>query len=177
MIFAQKLLIPTAHHTFLESRHPKVTKNLYYILSTRRSQISIFLGSSSWAIRFHINLGLHFNNEYILIPTKVVMHWVKSVRIRSYCGPYFPAFRLNTEIYFVSLCIQSECGKIRTRITPNTDTFYSMYGCSNCPWIICSSYLEIIHWIVLENWTISDIFLTIMIFEINSVYREGFTVQ
>ena len=23
--------------------------------------------------------------------------------------------------------IQSECGKIRTRITPNTDTFYAVY--------------------------------------------------
>ena len=30
-------------------------------------------------------------------------------------GPYFPAFGLNTERYFVSLRIQSECGKIRTR--------------------------------------------------------------
>ena len=28
--------------------------------------------------------------------------------------PYFPAFGLNTERYEVSLCIQSECGKIRT---------------------------------------------------------------
>ena len=33
-------------------------------------------------------------------------HCLKSVRIRNYSGPYFPAF-----------------GKIRTRITPNTDTF------------------------------------------------------
>ena len=30
-------------------------------------------------------------------------------------GPYFPVLGLNTEKYFVSLCIQSECGKIRTR--------------------------------------------------------------
>ena len=30
-------------------------------------------------------------------------------------GPYFPAFGLNTEKYLVSLRIQSECGKIRTR--------------------------------------------------------------
>ena len=28
-IFDQKLQIWTAHHTFLESRHPEVTKNLY----------------------------------------------------------------------------------------------------------------------------------------------------
>ena len=44
-IFGQKLLIPTAHHTFLQSKHTDVTKNLYYVLSTHRSQIPIFLGS------------------------------------------------------------------------------------------------------------------------------------
>ena len=42
---------------------------------------------------------------------------VKSVRIRSFSGLYFPAFWLN---------IQSECGKIRTRKTPNTDTFHTV---------------------------------------------------
>ena len=36
---------------------------------------------------------------------------VKSVRIRSYSGPYFAAFGLNRERYFVSLCILSECRK------------------------------------------------------------------
>ena len=51
---------------------------------------------------------------------------VKSVRIRSYSGPYFSAFELNTERYSVSLCIQSECVKMRTRITLNTDTFYAV---------------------------------------------------
>ena len=32
-----------------------------------------------------------------------------------FSGPYFPAFGLNTERYGLSLRIQSECGKIRTR--------------------------------------------------------------
>ena len=45
-------------------------------------------------------------------------HCVKKVRIRSSSGPYFPAFGLNTKRHFVFLCIQSKCGKIRTRITP-----------------------------------------------------------
>ena len=49
------------------------------------------------------------------------MHCAKSVRILSFSGPYFSAFRVNTEIISVN---QSECGKIRTRKTPNTDTFY-----------------------------------------------------
>ena len=39
---------------------------------------------------------------------KVSKYWVFS-------GPYFPAFGLNTEKYSVSLRIQFECGKIRTR--------------------------------------------------------------
>ena len=46
---------------------------------------------------------------------------VKSVRIRSYSDPYFPVFELNTERY--SVC---QCGKIRTRLAPNTDTFYAV---------------------------------------------------
>ena len=50
---------------------------------------------------------------------------MKSVCIRSYSCPYFPAFGLNTERYFVCICIQSEFGKMRTRITPNTNTFYN----------------------------------------------------
>ena len=43
-----------------------------------------------------------------------------------YSGLYFPAFGLNTERYGASFCIQSECGKIWTRITPNTDTFHAV---------------------------------------------------
>ena len=39
----------------------------------------------------------------------------KLSKYRAFSRPYFPAFRLNTERYFVSLRIQSECGKIRTR--------------------------------------------------------------
>ena len=54
------------------------------------------------------------------------VHCVKSVRSRNYSGPYFPAFRLNTERYSASLRIQSECGKMRTRITPNTETFHAV---------------------------------------------------
>ena len=38
----------------------------------------------------------------------------------------FPPYGLNTERYRVSLRLQSECGKIRTRITPNRDTFQTI---------------------------------------------------
>ena len=53
-------------------------------------------------------------------------HCVNSVCIRSFSGLYFSAFGLNMEIYGVNLCIQSKCRKRRTRITPNTDTFYAV---------------------------------------------------
>ena len=51
---------------------------------------------------------------------------VKSVRIWSYSVPYFRLFGWNTERYGVSFRIQSECGKIRTRITPHIDTFHAV---------------------------------------------------
>ena len=35
-------------------------------------------------------------------------------------------FGLNTERYSVSLRVQPECWKIQTRITPNTDTSYTV---------------------------------------------------
>ena len=55
------------------------------------------------------------------------VHCEKGVRIRSVSGTYFPAFRLNMEIYRVNLRIQSECWKIRTRKTPNIDTFHAVW--------------------------------------------------
>ena len=47
---------------------------------------------------------------------------MKSVCIWSYSGPHFPAFGLNRERYGVC-----ECGKIWTRITRNTGTFYLVW--------------------------------------------------
>ena len=67
------------------------------------------------------------NFEIVILKTNTSLYFwlsfncVKSVRIWSYYGPCFPAFWLNTEWYEVSLRIQSGCGKIRTRITPNTE--------------------------------------------------------
>ena len=59
-----------------------------------------------------------------------IYHCVKSARIRSYSGLHFPAFGQNTERCKVSLCIQSGCGKIRSRITPSTDPFHAKYDSS-----------------------------------------------
>ena len=37
-------------------------------------------------------------------------YYAKSLRIRNFSGPHFPAFGLNEERYEVSLLIYSECG-------------------------------------------------------------------
>ena len=74
--------------------------------------------------RFSRKLDGVYGNSYKSLEN--ISYTVKSVRIRSYSGPYFPAFGLNMERYSVSLCIQSECGKMRTRVSPNWDTFYAV---------------------------------------------------
>ena len=53
-------------------------------------------------------------------------HCVKSVRIWSFSGPYFPTFPLNTERYGASLHVQSECGNMRIRKTPNPNVFHAV---------------------------------------------------
>ena len=47
--FCPKLPIRTAHHTFLKSRHPDVTK-IYIMFCSPTGAIIHFLGSSSWTI-------------------------------------------------------------------------------------------------------------------------------
>ena len=64
-----------------------------------------------------------FENRFKEVTIKFVkIHY----RIRSYSGPHFPASGLNTERYGVSLRIHCKCGKIQTRVTPNTETFYAI---------------------------------------------------
>ena len=75
---------------------------------------------------FHLKLMVVWSSKvsaYILNVTPLIQ---PKMDIRSYSGPHFPAFGLNTEKYGVSLRIHSECAKIRTRITPNTDTFHAV---------------------------------------------------
>ena len=61
----------------------------------------------------------HFFQYGVIVRERILSsclewHCVKNVPIQSYSGPHFPAFG------------RSECGKMRTRITPNTDTSRSV---------------------------------------------------
>ena len=49
---------------------------------------------------------------------------IKNFNFEDIVSTYFLAFGLTTEGYSVSLHIESKCGKMRTRITPNMDTFH-----------------------------------------------------
>ena len=50
---------------------------------------------------------------------------MQTLTLRKKC-PYFPAFGLNTERYSVSVRIPFKYGKMRTRITLNTDNFHAV---------------------------------------------------
>ena len=63
---------------------------------------------------------LEFHLYYLLFTV-----WKVSV-FRVFLVRIFPAFGLSKKIYGVNLLIQSECGKLRTRKTLNTDTFYTV---------------------------------------------------
>ena len=49
--FDQKLPIRTIRHAFLESRHPEVTKNPYYLLSPEWSQKKVSAHGLLWKIK------------------------------------------------------------------------------------------------------------------------------
>ena len=83
--------------------------NLIIIWTYMQCGVRVFLnfkGPITWDIR-HIRFKLATYG-------KRCTAW-KMFKYGIFSGPYFPAFGLNTERYFVSLHIQSECGKIRTK--------------------------------------------------------------
>ena len=65
----------------------------------------------------------------------------KKYQYSEFSNWYFPAFGLNTEIYTANLRIQSECGKIQTRNTLNTNSFHEYVQSSKC-------YMNYLDWIV-----------------------------
>ena len=106
--------------------------------SVKRLTRNIFFWFWFWFFYLQILLNGYLRSLYLQYISKIY-HCVKSVDIRSYSGLYFPAFGLNTKRYWlntkrysVSLRIQSECGKIRIRMTPNTNTFYAVYDKRKC---------------------------------------------
>ena len=93
------------------------------------SKLKVF-DTKYWLIKNCRHFSYTFDEEiFILQLIARTLHCVKSVHIRGFSGRYFPVFGLNTKRYGASLRIQFECGKKRTRKTPNTDTFHAALVC------------------------------------------------
>ena len=89
------------------------------------------------------------NMESVIIFSQKVMQ-KNNVTLRKKCphseffwSVFFPTFGLNTERFRVSLSIQPECGKIRTRKTPNTDIFYAVWVCLNAESTDAEAFYEL----------------------------------
>ena len=114
-------------------------------------QSDVLICLNSFSLRSKFGLFVYFTTDLFSIwqgfnNLVSIIHSVKSVSIRSYSGLHFPAFALNTEI-------QSECGKIRTRLTLNTISFYAVIT-SHGNWITSFSNISFDHtfnhtWMVL----------------------------
>ena len=99
----------------------------YKYLSTYALPCSFHINKFSSTCAIAQSISLFSSSSYALISFHhISRECIKSVCIRSYSSPYFPVFGLNTERCSVSLRIQSERGKIRTRIIPNTATVYAV---------------------------------------------------
>ena len=79
--------------------------------------INTFQYSVAFAATFYFDKNKNLGTKWFSVPNTLLQKC-------SYSEFFWPAFGLNKEGYFVSLHIQSKCGKILTRKTPNTDTFY-----------------------------------------------------
>ena len=91
-----------------------------------KKETSVKISSDQQPFILHICYGCDYNSAVITDTNGI--HCVKNVRIRSYSGPHFSDFELNTDRYTVLLCIQSEYRRIQTRITPNTDASFTVIG-------------------------------------------------
>ena len=78
---------------------------LLQMLRTRNFQICVL----NWfhlmiTIKFGMTSGQTHGHKWLQPLSLLTEHYIKSVRVRSYSGPYFPAFGLNTEGYFLRYC-------------------------------------------------------------------------
>ena len=87
--------------------HIYFPENLFY--RNLVAQSIILLHQVSFTLNNIVIINLHLKNLY------VVAHCVKRIQIWSFFWSVFSRNRTEYFVYFVSLRIQSECGKIRAR--------------------------------------------------------------
>ena len=97
---------------FIHIKQHNIFKNAFSQSKVKQIMVEeIFLVSASFPIFLLILISCSFIN-LLRIKARFInfSHCLKSVLIRSYSGPYFPAFGLNAERYGVSLCISPNAG-------------------------------------------------------------------
>ena len=100
----------------------KYWQNLQLTLRKKISSLSRNMTNKACQVNFdEMNLETCYKSD--------CQHCLKSVQIRSFFWSVFS--RIRIERYFVSLCIQFEYGKIRTRKTPYLDTFHAVQALQN----------------------------------------------
>ena len=113
----------------------RLTQDTNWVYVRRSEEIQDVLWRSC---TFNLCLGSKAYGVLVVAPTTLI-HKIcsPSWKVSKYgviSGPYFPAFGLNTERCFVSLRIHSECGKMRTRLTPYLDIFHAVIASNTRPW-------------------------------------------
>ena len=97
------------HHSIHLARNHRILKKQIYIHSHENLEVKpekilklllIVKGTDNFATVVHAMI-IYFLVQNIWFSAENNINWVKSIRIRSFSGPYFPAFGLNTEIYFI----------------------------------------------------------------------------
>ena len=115
-LFSKQVFLSRCNSVLLFSiYYNEIATSLRQVLPAALKQVT--LNHSPW-----VNTGLKLIISTLLRSS----HCIKSVRIRSFSGSYFPVFGLNAEKYGISFRVQSESGNMQTRKALNTDTFYSM---------------------------------------------------
>ena len=72
----------------------------------------------------------HLKKVFFMFVSKVCLY--ENCPYLEFFQTFFREFRLNTEKYSVSLCIQSKCEKTRTNETPSTETFHAALASKKC---------------------------------------------
>ena len=109
----QKTCFPLNIAKFLRTAF--LIEHLFWLLLWKNHVNLMTLNKFFWWLSYAF--GVYYTNQCVLL---------KNCPYSELFCPHFPVFRLNTETYRASLCIQSEYGKMRTRITPNTVTFHAV---------------------------------------------------
>ena len=112
--------------------------NINFLTVNKKNQLFLFtreifeIPKERFIIKSPVFWGTHVSVEiskflllFSIMPC-IRLHCVKRARIQSFPSRYFLAFGLNTKRYGISLWIQSEYRKMRTRKTLNTDTIHAV---------------------------------------------------